>query len=431
MRINRGIESTSALAPANTRPSPEVPRGWTPSRLSADHGCMAFEIFWRFLALGCTSFGGPAAHIGYFRATFVDRLAWLDSSHYGRLIAASQLLPGPGSSQVCFAIGLERGGFMGGVAAFLGFTLPSFVLLSGLAVFGAVLAPGAFGMAIVTATVSGLKLLAVVVVADAVRGMYADFCATIGAAAMAIGTACVLLAFDAPGLQLVALVLAAVVGAALPRQIMGDAERVPPGGDDARRPAWLPLALVTGLALILLLPGVGADLPGAADDFFLAGLMVFGGGHVVLPLLQQSVGAVLGDEVFLTGYAAAQAVPGPMFTLASYLGAVLEPSRPWLGALAATLAVFAPGLLLMAAFRGSLARFAAWPRAAAAAAGVNAAVVGLLLAALYSPVFTAAVHSSIDAAFVITGLWVLTALRPPILVLVVGFAVTGALRAVL
>ena len=392
---------------------------------------MAFEIFWRFLALGCTSFGGPAAHLAYFRVTFVDRLAWLDGAHYGRLVAASQVLPGPGSSQVCFAIGLERGGLAGGLAAFLGFTLPSFLLLAGLGIFGSVLVPGAFGKAVLTGIVSGLKLLAVVVVADAVRGMYADFCGTIGAAAMAIGTACVLLAFDAPGLQLLALVLAAVVGAALPRQIMGDATRVPPAGVGTRRPAWLPLALVTGFALILLLPGVGAVLPGAADDFFLAGLMVFGGGHVVLPLLQQSVGALLGDEVFLTGYAAAQAVPGPMFTLASYLGAVLEPSRPWLGALSATLAVFAPGLLLMAAFRGSLARFAEWPRVAAAAAGVNAAVVGLLLAALYSPVLTAAVRSGVDAAFVITGLWVLSALRPPILVLVVGFALTGALRAVL
>lgn len=392
---------------------------------------MAFEIFWRFLALGCTSFGGPAAHLAYFRATFVDRLAWLDGAHYGRLVAASQVLPGPGSSQVCFAIGLERGGLAGGLAAFLGFTLPSFLLLAGLGIFGSVLVPGAFGKAVLTGIVSGLKLLAVVVVADAVRGMYADFCGTIGAAAMAIGTACVLLAFDAPGLQLLALVLAAVVGAALPREIMGDATRVPPVGVGTRRPAWLPLALVTGFALILLLPGVGAVLPGAADDFFLAGLMVFGGGHVVLPLLQQSVGALLGDEVFLTGYAAAQAVPGPMFTLASYLGAVLEPSRPWLGALSATLAVFAPGLLLMAAFRGSLARFAEWPRVAAAAAGVNAAVVGLLLAALYSPVLTAAVRSGVDAAFVITGLWVLSALRPPILVLVVGFALTGALRAVL
>lgn len=391
---------------------------------------MAFEIFWRFLALGCTSFGGPAAHLAYFRATFVDRLAWLDGAHYGRLVAASQVLPGPGSSQVCFAIGLERGGLAGGLAAFLGFTLPSFLLLAGLGIFGSVLVPGAFGKAVLTGIVSGLKLLAVVVVADAVRGMYADFCGTIGAAAMAIGTACVLLAFDAPGLQLLALVLAAVVGAALPREIMGDATRVPPVGVGTRRPAWLPLALVTGFALILLLPGVGAVLPGAADDFFLAGLMVFGGGHVVLPLLQQSVGALLGDEVFLTGYAAAQAVPGPMFTLASYLGAVLEPSRPWLGALSATLAVFAPGLLLMAAFRGSLARFAEWPRVAAAAAGVNAAVVGLLLAALYSPVLTAAVRSGVDAAFVITGLWVLSALRPPILVLAAGFAVTGALSAV-
>jgi len=392
---------------------------------------MAFEIFWRFLALGCTSFGGPAAHIGYFRVAFVDRLGWLDAAHYGRLMAASQVLPGPGSSQVCFAIGLERGGIAGGLAAFLGFTLPSFLLLAGLAIFGSSLAPGEVGEAVAAGVVSGLNLLAVVVVADAVRGMYADFCRTTGAAALAIGTACLLLAVDALWLQLIALLIAAACAVCFPRQIMGEIDAATPAVMEMRPPPRIPLILLAGFALALLLPSVGAHLPGAADDFFLAGLLVFGGGHVVLPLLQDSVGVVLGDDVFLTGYAAAQAVPGPMFTLASYLGAVLEPSRPWLGALAATLAVFAPGLLLMGALSEPLARLDAWPRAAAAAAGVNAAVVGLLIAALYSPVFTAAVRDGMDAALALAGLWVLIALRPPILLLVFAFAVSGALRALL
>lgn len=390
----------------------------------ADAVAAVLEVFLRFLALGCTSFGGPAAHIGYFRVAFVERLGWLDDAAFARLVALSQFLPGPGSSQVGFAIGLERAGLAGGLAAFLGFTLPSFLLLAVLVV----LAPEAESGSWMAGLVAGLKLLAVVVVADAVRTMYASFCTTRLAAALAVGAACVLLAFPAPLLQIAVLLLAAVVAAWASAYMPGaGAGMAPP-----RRPVrWLPLLLVAGAFLALIPLGRETPLLALARDFFHAGALVFGGGHVVLPLLQETAGASLGAERFLTGYAAAQAVPGPMFTLAAWLGGALLPASPWAGALVATIAIFAPGLLLVLALKDAFASLAARPRLAAAAAGVNAAVVGLLLAALYRPVFTAAVHGGVDLALALAGLWALTSFRPPILLLVSAYAGIGIARAVL
>lgn len=385
---------------------------------------VVLDVFLRFLALGCTSFGGPAAHIGYFRTAFVDRLGWLDAPTFARLVALSQFLPGPGSSQVGFAIGLERAGLAGGLAAFLGFTFPSFLLLAVLVVLAPDAQPGSW----MAGLIAGLKLLAVVVVADAVRAMYGSFCTTRLAAALAVGAACVLLAFPAPLMQIAVLLVAAVVAAAA-------AARMPPAGSEPSptpQPVrWVPLLLVA-LAFFALIPlGDEARLLAVARDFFHAGALVFGGGHVVLPLLQETAGAALGAETFLTGYAAAQAVPGPMFTLAAWLGGALMPASPWLGALVATLAIFAPGLLLVLALKDAFASLAARPRLGAAAAGVNASVVGLLLAALYEPVFTAAVRGGVDLALALAGLWVLISFRPPILVLVGAYASIGILRAVL
>lgn len=381
------------------------------------------EVFWRFLALGCTSFGGPAAHLGYFRETFVERLGWLDDAAYGRLVALSQFLPGPGSSQVGFAIGLGRAGLAGGLAAFLGFTLPSFLLLGGLAALGPAAAPGTR----VGGLVAGLKLLAVVVVADAVRGMYASFCTTRLAAGLAVGATVVLLAVQAPALQLAVLAAAAVIGA-LARDAMPVAAAPPVANG---RIGWLALVLlVSGFALLVTFAPADPRVA-LARDFYGAGALVFGGGHVVLPLLQDSVGGALGPQTFLTGYAAAQAVPGPMFTLAAHLGGAMLPASPWLGASIATAAIFAPGLLLVLALKDAFAMLAARPRLAAAASGINAAVVGLLIAALYQPVFTSAVHSGLDVGLAVAGFWVLVTFRPPILALVAAFAATGLARAAL
>ena len=373
-----------------------------------------WEVFWRFLGLGLVSFGGPAAHIGYFRTTFVQRLKWLDDEHYGRLVALSQFLPGPGSSQVGFALGHHRAGLAGALAAFLGFTLPSFLLMAALAVFSRSLSETGWLIGLV----SGLKLLAVVVVADAVLGMFQTFCRRRLTVALATGTAVGVLVLSFAWAQLGLLALAALAGASwLPATSSNDTAN--------SRLRWWPLAVFAGVLALLLLFGPGTLIQDIFAPFFQAGSLVFGGGHVVLPLLQTTVGDAIDSDRFLFGYAAAQAVPGPMFTLAAFLGAELHPANPWLGALIATFGVFLPGFLLILALQGAWQRLSTQPRLSGAVAGLNAAVVGLLIAALYQPVFTQGIHTPIDMAAVLLGFTLLRLWRPPILLLVLGFALFG------
>lgn len=371
-----------------------------------------WEIFWRFLALGCTSFGGPAAHMGYFHRTFVGGLRWIDEAAYARLIALSQFLPGPGSSQVGFALGLHRAGLPGGLAAFIGFTLPSFVLLYLLAVYSAdyVQHPLLVGVA------SGLKLLAVVVVADAVMNMGRTFCQTRLHAGLAVLTAMGMLVLPALWMQFVALVLAALVGMRC--------------GEGAARPTsggvhWLSLALWVLLFIGAPLASKWSSMVDLFGRFYAAGSLVFGGGHVVLPLLQQSLGEAVSTERFLVGYAAAQAIPGPMFTLATFLGAEMWTEQPLYGALLATGGVFLPGFLLVLGFRKAWEALATKPRVAGAAAGINASVVGLLLATLYQPIFVNAVHGPREMAAVVAGFFVLHWLGAPIALVVGAFALIG------
>lgn len=377
-----------------------------------------WEVFYRFLALGCVSFGGPAAHIGYFQRTFVDKLQWIDGPAYARLVALSQFLPGPGSSQIGFCIGLRRAGLAGAVAAFIGFSTPSFLLLYWLAT----LAPGAgHGF---SGVISGLKLLAVVVVADAVLTMFKTFCAGRLAAGLMTLTSALLLV--APGLfsQAAALILAAAVGMALHKT---GPEPGPAPAPGQRQIAVFPLALFALLFVGLPMLAHGSAWLDLAAAFYRAGSLVFGGGHVVLPLLQQSVGEALGPDRFLTGYAVAQAVPGPMFSLAAFLGAELWATAPLAGALLATLAIFLPGFLLVLGLQGAWESLAARPAVAGAVWGINAAVTGLLLSALYRPVFSSAVHSAVDMALVIAGFFALNRLRAPLWTLVAGFALIGLL----
>ena len=379
-----------------------------------------WELFWRFLALGCISFGGPVAHLGYFRTAFVDRLKWLDEASYGRLVALSQFLPGPSSSQVGFAIGYQRAGVAGGVAVFLGFTLPSFALLYLLAIAGSTVTDTVyFG-----GFVKGLKLLAVVVVADAVLGMYATFCRRRLAGALCILTASALLVVPSMATQFAVLAAGALAGWRFLR-----APEAPPGG--RLRFSWLPLTLFFLLLIALpFLASLSPDLD-LFSRFYQAGSLVFGGGHVVLPLLQQTVGDALPIDRFLLGYAAAQAIPGPMFAMSAFLGAGMNPDHALAGALIAVLGIFLPGFLLILSFHDTWETLARKPGAAGAVAGVNASVVGLLLAALYQPVFVNAVFSSLDLALAIVGFFLLRALRLPILALVAFFAAAGILTAVL
>ncbi|MGY3923729.1 chromate efflux transporter [Aeromonas jandaei] len=365
------------------------------------------EVFWRFLWLGCVSFGGPAAHIGYFQRTFVQRLGWLEQGEFARLLALCQLLPGPASSQLGFAIGRHRAGLGGALAAFVGFTLPSFILLLA-AALGIALVGSNLWLA---SALHGLKLLALIVVADAVLAMSRQFCSNRLAQGIMVATAAAL--WWQPGLltQLGMLALAALLSARFQRgeerQEAAESQAV-----TTSQPNWLLLLLFA--TLFFGLPQLGGPLGQLVADFYRAGALVFGGGHVVLPLLAESVGHTLSEQQFLTGYSLAQLVPGPMFTLATYLGAQLLPGTPLLGALAATLALFAPGFLLLWAVGPCWQQWLARPRLAGAVAGINAAVVGLLLAALYQPVWQSAVLAPRDLALAAIGLYLLRVVKLPV-----------------
>lgn len=366
------------------------------------------QVFIQFLWLGCISFGGPAAHIGYFQRTFVQRLGWLTQAEFARLLALCQLLPGPASSQLGFAIGRHRAGLGGALSAFVGFTLPSFLLL-----LAAAIGIGQLGSNLwLDAALHGLKLLALIVVADAVLTMSRQFCATGMTQGIMVVTAAAL--WWQPGLLTQLLMLA---GAALicARSQRGEAS-VPASAElpsaASSQPHW-PTLLLFGI-LFIGLPLLGSPIGQLVADFYRAGSLVFGGGHVVLPLLQESVGHTLNEQQFLTGYSLAQLVPGPMFTLATYLGAQLQPEMPMIGALLATLALFAPGFLLLWAVGPCWQQWLARPRLAGAVTGINAAVVGLLLAALYQPVWQSAVLVPSDLALAAIGFYLLRVLKLPI-----------------
>lgn len=408
----------------------------------------AWQVFVIFLRLGLTSFGGPVAHLGYFRNEFVQRRQWLSDRSYADLVALCQFLPGPASSQVGMAVGLLRAGLPGALAAWLGFTLPSALVLAllgvGLASGHAMLPAGA---------VQGLKVVAVAVVAQAVWGMARQLCvgrARVTLMALACGAVLVL-----PGMggQVLVMLLAAAAGWWLfGRGRAGEPQRAEAQDLDAADGLQVPLRRRTGVlllalfaALLVLLPvatgvfaaaqtgAAGVAVTGApgvqnallpmVDAFYRVGALVFGGGHVVLPLLQTEVvgpGWVSADA-FLAGYGAAQAVPGPLFTFAAFLGASMQvwPSG-WLGAAVCLTAIFVPSFLLVA---GTLPLWEPLRRSAhaqAALAGVNAAVVGLLLAALYHPVWTSAIHSAADFGLALAALVALVTWRvPPWLVVLV------------
>lgn len=353
--------------------------GEAASASPAARGSVA-EVFAAFLRLGCTSFGGPVAHLGYFRTEFVERRRWLDDAAYADLVALCQFLPGPASSQTGFALGLMRAGWGGALAAFLGFTLPSVVLLVAFA-WGA----SALAGPVATGAITGLKIVAVAIVAQAVWGMARSLAPDGARAGIAVAAVALLAAVPGAVGQVAAIGMGAALGLALLRT-EGAA-----GGAAARVPVSRGVALGALVAFLGLLGLLPLLLPGTlADAMYRAGALVFGGGHVVLPLLADGVVApgLVTEAEFLAGYGAAQAVPGPLFTFASYLGAVAGGVT---GALVATVAVFLPGFLILIAalpFWDALRRAAV---AQGAMRGANAAVVGILGAALYDPVFTAGV----------------------------------------
>lgn len=396
--------STPASAPA---PAPEI----APGRGNP------LEVLLAFLKLGLTSFGGPVAHIGYFRTEFVQRRGWLDDRSYADLVALCQFLPGPASSQVGMALGLQRAGWWGALLAWIGFTLPSalalIVFAYGIASYGALAGSGA---------VHGLKLVAVAVVAQAVWGMAKTLCPDRLRAGFAIFAALLTLALPSAIGQLGAIVACGLAGWAWLRLPVQDA--VPHVGYGVSRRAGA-IALAVFFLLLLGLPLVTAwastALVTLVDGFYRAGALVFGGGHVVLPLLQSTVvpsGAVSNAD-FLAGYGAAQAVPGPLFTFAAYLGAVMQgPLLPWAGGLLFLVVIFVPAFLLVV---GTLPFWDALRQRQGirdGMAGVNAGVVGVLLAALYDPVWTSAVQGRADFGIALAafGLLVVARMSPVVVV---------------
>lgn len=382
---------------------------------------MIREVLWEALKLGLTSFGGPIAHLGYFERTYVRRLRWLSTEQFGGLISLCQLLPGPTSSQVGFLVGLQRAGWLGALAAWVGFTLPSAMLMYAFALF----APSDPGPRM-QAVLHGLMLTAVVVVAQAVWSMSRSLTPDLTRRVIAIA-ACVPLLFWRSGLaQLLVLLGGAFAGVLLCRTHASTAPKLPAGFHP--RVAWAALCI-----FLLLLVGLSSSAlvqthgPVAlANIFYRSGAFVFGGGHVVLPLLQQALVPTgwLSDDRFLAGYGFAQAMPGPLFTLSAYLGAAsAPPHQSLLWALDALVAIFLPGMLLAIAGLSLLGRVAGNRAANAILAGVNAAVVGLLAAALYNPVWVSAVDSAADGVMVLIAFVLLQRFKtPPVVIATVCVA---------
>ncbi|MBS0540172.1 MAG: chromate efflux transporter [Proteobacteria bacterium] len=378
-----------------------------------------WAVFLVFLKLGLTSFGGPIAHLGFFRTEFVERRRWLDEEHYADIVALSQFLPGPASSKVGIIVGTLRAGIPGALAAWLGFTAPSALALI---LFGyGVAALGDLGHA---PWLHGLKIVAVAVVAQAVWGMAKNLCPDRPRLTIAAAATVLVLAMPSTLGQVGVIVLGGLAG-----------WRLLPAETVALNPlpvrlgrGWSVASIVLFFALLIGLPlavsATGNHWLAVFDAFYRSGALVFGGGHVVLPLLQAATvpPGWIGNDAFLAGYGAAQAVPGPLFTFAAYLGTVMGPQpNGWQGGLFCLLGIFLPSFFLALGPLPFWNWFRRHPALRAMLKGVNAAVVGLLLAALYTPVWTGAIHAPLDFAIAAVALLLLVTWKvPPWLVVVVG-----------
>jgi chromate transporter len=382
----------------------------------------AWSVFLIFLRLGLTSFGGPVAHLGYFRAEFVSRRRWLSERSYADLVALCQFLPGPASSQVGIALGLSRAGYRGALAAWAGFTLPAGVVLIllalGLTHYGSLLPYGAL---------HGLKVVAVAVVAQAVWGMARNLCTDALRITVMMVAACIVVLETSAWTQVSVMAVAGLAGLLLfkPAQAVAHDPLTSPLGRRAGV-AWLSLFVVLLVGLPLANELISNQTLAMVNAFYRSGSLVFGGGHVVLPLLQSEVvqPGWVDNQTFLAGYGATQAMPGPLFTFAAFLGAAMNQAPTGIsGGLIALLAIFLPSFLLIL---GALPFWEAMrrsPRTQAALIGVNAAVVGLLLAALYHPVWTSAIDRPQDFGLALLALVALMFWKlPPWLVVIAGGA---------
>ena len=388
---------------------------------SAQRGSAA-EVFAAFLKLGCTSFGGPVAHLGFFREEFVARRRWLSDAEYADLVALCQFLPGPASSQVGMALGLRRAGMLGLVAAWVAFTAPSAIALVCFA-----LGVGKLGNVADAGWLIGMKAAAVAVVAHALIGMATSLVADKWRALIAVVAMVLVLLVPSPLIQVAAILVGAAAGCTLLREAA-------PANEPTSAP---PLPKSTGITSLAIFFGLLLALPIIArgsdvglmliDGFYRAGALVFGGGHVVLPLLEQAVvpTRLVSADVFLAGYGAAQAVPGPLFTFASFLGASATGIHWALGAVLATVAIFLPAALLVVGAMPFWDALRAHPASRSVLAGANAAVVGILAAALYTPVFTAGIAGSATMALAAAAFVALRSWKVPAWAVVIAAAAVG------
>lgn len=382
-----------------------------------------FELFIVSTRLGLTSFGGPIAHLGYFHEEYVRRQKWLDEKNYADLVALSQFLPGPTSSQVGIGIGVLRGGVIGGIIAFLGFTMPSVIALM---IFASLLHTFNIDDA---GWIHGLKIVAVVIVTHAILGMAKNLTPDISRRMIALFAIVVTLLWQTAYSQVTVIVIAGFIGYFIYKAQTETAENEPSAQFPiSRRFGYVCLTLFFGLLILLpvLRELTSQDWIAFIDSFYRAGSLVFGGGHVVLPLLEKEFVPTgwLTDEEFLAGYGATQAVPGPLFTFAAYLGTVMN---GWYGGLLATFAIFLPAFLLILGalpFWNDLRKNA---KIKAALMGVNASVVGILIAALYQPIWTSSVFTPIDFALVAILFSMFVFLKLPPWVIVLAGAVGGTI----
>ncbi len=369
-------------------------------------------VFWQFLVLGLCSFGGPAAHIGYFQQAFVVKKKWLSGEDFTQAVALCQFLPGPASSQLGMYIGYKKAGYQGSIAAFIGFTLPSFILLTFMAI-----ANNQFsGSIVVEQIITAAKLLAVVVVTDALWGMIKKNLISIPTIATALLTMIWLMFSHGLFGQILPIIIASIVGFlwSFKTQPIVDKSLIKP-----IRPHAGLLAVFFSVLLLLPLITTTNDNIKLFAIFYQAGSFVFGGGHVVLPLLQPMLDGMITDNTFLSAYASAQLVPGPMFTMASYLGASATPLMPIIGSLVATIAVFLPGSLLLFSFLPAWKALFSHPRLTQSLILINACVVGLLGSALINPVITSSIKSIEDSFIVIVGYVLIKKYQCPVWLLAV------------
>ena len=375
------------------------------------------EVFKVFLKLGLTSFGGPVAHLGYFRKELIEKREWLDDYQYTQLLSICQFLPGPASSQLGFCLGLVRGGWLGAIAAFLAFTLPSAILL---VVFSSLLPllENETGVAVI----HGLKIVAFAVVIDALLGMLKKLCPDKQRKMIALSSICGLLLFDSPYTQIFIVFLSAILGLVLCKSSPEKNTTLIPIYY-GRKLGSLFLFLFFGLLFLLpFLTSLENSYVNLSNIFYQAGALVFGGGHVVLPLLEESLvgSSQLSNEAFLAGYGASQAIPGPMFSFSAYLGAIIPTGAHFsIGAMIALLSMFIPGFLLVCGVLPYWRVISEFRAVANAILGINAAVVGLLGAALYDPIFTSAILKPVDLAIGLVGLSLLKIWQLSTLVVIV------------